>query len=77
MEMPHPWLLGVAEALLLRPLQHDPAKADEFRHDVLYAPLPGSKEAKRRATMDVLAAMGVSLEEVQAQARKHAQQAKD
>ena len=77
MSMPHPWLLGVAEALLLRPLQHDPAKADEFRHDVLYAPLPGSKEAKRRATMDVLAAMGGSLAAATAPARKHAQQAKD
>lgn len=61
--------MSVCEALLLRPLQHDPAAMEKFRAETLYAPLSGSKESKRQAQRDALAAMGVSWDEVERKAR--------
>lgn len=54
----------MAEALLLRPLHDDPQAMEKFRREQLYAPLPGTKEAKVSAQAKALAAMGLSFEDV-------------
>lgn len=64
--MDHRRLLDVAETLILRPLQHDPKALDEFRMDVLYAPLEGTPLAKKRAQENALAQMGLDMDAVNA-----------
>lgn len=49
---------------MLRPLRDDPAAMETFRRETLYAPLEGTVEAKRSAQEKALAAMGMSLDEV-------------
>ena len=60
--MNHHDLLDIAEAFLLEPLFGHPEEFQKFRNESLYAPLQGSKAAKRRAQREALAAMGVNLE---------------
>ena len=59
--MNHYDLLDVAEAMLLDPLRDHPEEMRKFRDDVLYAPLPGSRKAKRKAQAAALAAMGLDI----------------
>lgn len=58
--MTHHDLIDVAEAMVLDPLRDHPEELRKFRDEVLYAPLPGSKKAKRRAQADALAQFGVN-----------------
>lgn len=64
--MDHFRLFDVAETLMLRPLQHDPKAMEEFRRDVLYAPLAGTVEAKQKAQNQALAQMGLDMDAVNA-----------
>lgn len=64
--MDHFRLFDVAETLMLRPLQHDPKAMEEFRQEVLYAPLTGTVEAKVKAQTKALAQMGLDMESVNA-----------
>jgi len=57
--MDHLDLLDLAEAVLLAPLVEHPEQLDKFRRETLYAPLPGSKTAKKKAKLSALAAMGI------------------
>lgn len=49
---------------MLRPLRDDPQAMEKFRRETLYAPLEGTAESKRSAQDKALAAMGMSLDEV-------------
>lgn len=62
--MTHRDLLDVAEAMLLEPLRDHPEELDKFRRDVLYAPLPGTRKAKRKAQAAAMAQFGVDLDNV-------------
>lgn len=64
--MTHEDVLDVCESMILDPLRDHPEELRKFRDDVLYAPLPGSRQAKRRATAGALAAMGVDPKNVKA-----------
>ena len=64
--MSHHDLLDVAESVLLAPLRDHPEEFNRFRDEVLYAPLEGSKKAKKRAQADALAQMGVDINAMQA-----------
>ena len=70
--MNHHDLLDVAEVLLMTPLERHPEEFAKFRDEVLYAPMEGTKAAKRRAQREALAAMGVDLDEIVAQHAKRA-----
>lgn len=52
-------LRDMAMALMVEPLAGQPDKLAEFVDDVLYAPLPGSAEAKRKAKADALKEAGI------------------
>jgi hypothetical protein len=62
--MTHHDLLDVAEAMLLEPLRDHPEEMTKFRTEVLYAPLEGSRKAKRKAQADALAQFGIDLDKV-------------
>lgn len=62
--MTHEDVLDVAEALLLEPLRDHPEEMRRFRQESLYAPLPGTRQAKKRASLGALAAMGVDPKKV-------------
>jgi hypothetical protein len=62
--MNHHDLLDVAEAMLLDPLRDHPEEMRKFRDEVLYAPLEGSRKAKRKAQADALAQFGVDMSNV-------------
>lgn len=49
----------MCEAMILEPLRDHPEQMRKFRDETLYAPLPGTKQAKRKASLGALAAMGV------------------
>jgi hypothetical protein len=59
--MNHYDLLDVVEAMLLDPLRDHPEEMRKFRDEVLYAPLEGSRKAKRKAQAAALAAMGLDI----------------
>lgn len=59
--MNHHDLLDVAEAMLLEPLRDHPEELRKFREEHLYAPLPGTRKAKRRAQAAALAQFGVDM----------------
>lgn len=58
-------LLDVCEAMLLEPLRDHPEELRKFREEHLYAPLPGSRESKRKAQADALAQFGVDINNLQ------------
>lgn len=60
-------LLDVAEAMLLEPLRDHPEEMRKFRDEVLYAPLEGTRKAKRKAQAETLARFGVDLTKVKPQ----------
>jgi hypothetical protein len=62
--MTHHDLLDIAEAMLLDPLRDHPAEMSKFRTEVLYAPLEGSRKAKRKAQADALAQFGIDMSKV-------------
>lgn len=62
--MDHDDVLDVAEAMLLEPLRDHPEEMRKFREEHLYAPLPGTRQAKKRASLGALAAMGVDPKKV-------------
>lgn len=49
----------MCEAMILEPLRDHPEQMRKFRDEHLYAPLPGTRQAKRKASLGALAAMGV------------------
>lgn len=57
--MNHEDVLDVCEAMILEPLRDHPEELRKFRDEVLYAPLAGSRLAKKKASLGALAAMGV------------------
>jgi hypothetical protein len=57
-------LLDVAEAMLLEPLRDHPEELRKFREEHLYAPLPGSRKAKRKAQADALSQFGVDMSNI-------------
>lgn len=59
-------LLDVAEAALLEPLRKHPEELAKFRETHLYAPLPGTKQSKKAAKANALAAMGIDPKNVKA-----------
>jgi hypothetical protein len=62
--MTHYDLLDVAEAMLLDPLRDHPEEMRKFRAEVLYAPLEGTRKAKRKSQADTLAQFGIDLDKV-------------
>lgn len=54
-------LLDVCEAMLLEPLRDHPEEMRKFREDHLYAPLPGTRKAKKKAQSETLAQFGVDM----------------
>lgn len=69
-------LIDVAEVLLLEPLAQHPKQRDEFVRDHLYAPLPGSRKARKRAQAMALAQMGIDIDKVTAGMRRNKDTAK-
>ena len=57
-------LLDVAEVMLLEPLRDHPEELRKFREEHLYAPLPGSRKAKKKAQADALSQFGVDMSNI-------------
>jgi hypothetical protein len=51
--------------MLLEPLRDHPEELHKFREEHLYAPLPGTRKAKRKAQADSLAQFGVDINNIE------------
>lgn len=58
-------MLDIGEAMLLEPLMGHPEELAKFRAETLYAPLEGSRAAKKRAQAAALASSGIDINALQ------------
>ena len=60
----HRDLMDATLAIMLRPLEGDPERRDAVLRDHIYAPLPGTQEAKDKAVQAALQSTGVDMDMV-------------